>query len=353
MAPSVQNPATSDALDRWRHLMTLAALVKALAPWEFMDETQNFAVQLPPPHEVGLVSVMGASGEHFAVALYLGRRAIFDFWALLADENGTEPEVVLEIDQLQLSWEDRALLDHRDRQLLAALGVKPRGAHAWPMLRRYRAGYIPWFVHDDEIDLMITALEHLLIMAPRFQTAGAPLTPPPGQRYLLRYPASPTLQPADWNERVEGLRCDDWKISLVVDAERMRRVAALPTMEIDVELDVFAAPMMKIDGIEDGVGQPYYPYMLLAADRVQGLIMGFQLVTALDGLDHMWSQVPAALADLLVQIACRPARIFVHRALLSKVLASFCDNVEIELRLVRNLKAVAAARRALAEFAAR
>jgi hypothetical protein len=58
----------SEVQDRWRRLLALAADVKALAPWNFMVETDNFAIDLPAPHAVGQVSVMGARGEHFAVA---------------------------------------------------------------------------------------------------------------------------------------------------------------------------------------------------------------------------------------------------------------------------------------------
>jgi len=342
-----------DVLDRWRHLLTLAAQVKALAPWECMSETDTFALALPAPHHVGLVSVMGANGEHFAVALYLGRRAIVDFWGLLTAQE-SEPEAVLEIDQLQLSWEDRNQLDRRDRQLLADLGLKPRGAHAWPMLRRYRAGYLPWFAGDDELDLLIPALEQLLVMAPRFRADPTVLTPPPGHHYLLRCPPAPGALPAEWQEQFAVFPIDEeMHLTVVVDDARMHRAAALPRLAMNVELDVFAATMMPIDGRHDGVGQPYYPYMLMAAEPRRGIIVGFELLTALQGLEEMWPRIPGACADLLVKAGGRPAQIVVQRPLLAKLLAGLCEALQIELRLTRALPAVAAARRAFAEFSAR
>jgi len=195
----------SQPQDRWRRLLALTSDVKALAPWNFMVETDNFAIPLPAPHAVGLVSVMGARGEHFAVALYLGYRAIVQFWALTADEDGEEPEAVLEIDHLQLSWEDRSMLDRRDRRLLADLGVKPRGRQSWPMLRRYRAGYCPWFATDDEVVAMIAALEQVVAMASRLRSDCAILAPPAGRHYMLRYPPSPSAPPTDWSERFDAV----------------------------------------------------------------------------------------------------------------------------------------------------
>jgi len=340
--------------DRWRHLLALAADVRALAPWDFMVETHNFAIPLPAPHEVGLVSVMGARGEHFAVALYLGRRAIVDFWALVADEGGDEPEVILEIEQLQLSWENRSALDRRDRQVLADLGLKPRGSHSWPMLRRYRAGYCPWFATDDEVAMMIVALEQLVALVPRLRPDCAILAPPPGRHYLLRYPPTPSVPAADWCERFEALPLsEEIQIHAVVDADRVTHIDALPRLALEMELDLFAAPMMRIDGKSEGIGQPYYPYILLGVERGRGIVVGFKTLTALQGLERMWSEIPAAFADLLIGAGARPERIFVHRPLLAKLLARACEDHGIEMHEVRKLKALAAARRSLSEMAVR
>ena len=340
--------------DQWRRLLALAADVKALAPWNFMFETDNFAIPLPEPHVLGLVSIMGARGEHFAVALYLGRRAIVDFWAFVADEGGDEPEAIIEIDQLQLSWEDRNVLDRRDRQLLADLGVKPRGSHSWPMLRRYRAGYTPWFATHDEVAMIISALEQLLAMSPRLRSDSTFLAPPPGRHYLLRYPPAPAAPPSDWCERFDALPlAEEIRIATVVDAGRIQQVDALPQSALEIEVDLFAAPMLRIDGKIEGVGQPYYPYLLLGVERGEGLIVGFQTLTALQGVEQMWSQIPAAFADLLISTAARPKRIFVHRPLLEKLLAGICEHQRIEIQLVHKLKNLAVARRSLNEMATR
>ncbi len=342
----------NETQDRWRHLLALAADVKALAPWAFMDETDNFAISLPAPHAVGLVSVMGARGEHFAIAVYLGRRAVVDFWALVADEGGDDPEAILEIDQLQLSWEDRGALDRRDRQLLADLGVKPRGAQSWPMLRRFRPGYWPWFATDDEVAIMIAALEQLVIMAPRLRTDGDVLTPPAGRHYLLRYPPSPTAPPNDWCERFEALPlAEEVRIPVVVDAGRTAKIDGLPRRSLEMELDLFAAPMLRIEGKQEGVGQPYYPYILLAVERGRGMIIGFKTLTALQGLEPMWSQVPTAFADLLIGAGARPERILVQRPLLARLLTPMCERHEMKVKSVHTLKNLVAARRSLSEMA--
>jgi hypothetical protein len=222
------------------------------------------------------------------------------------------------------------------------------------MLRRYRAGYCPWFAAEDEVAAMIAALEQLLVMAPRLRSDCAVLAPPPGRHYMLRYPRSPSAAPADWCGRFDAAPLsEEVRITAVIDGGRIAQVESLPRLALEMELDLFAAPMMRIDGKRDGVGQPYYPYILLGVERGRGMIVGFRLLTALHGIEPMWSEIPAAFADLLIGAAVRPQRIFVHRPLLAKLLASLCEKQGIEIGLVRKLKNVAAARRSLIEMVAR
>ena len=104
--------------EQWRRLYETAALVKELSPWKWMTETDVFGVQDPNTEEIGFVSVMGLLGEHYGVSLYPNPRALYDFWAL--EEAGPEinPDALLEIPQLQTSFEDRGELDNRDRKVI-------------------------------------------------------------------------------------------------------------------------------------------------------------------------------------------------------------------------------------------
>jgi hypothetical protein len=66
----------------WRALYEVAARVKEMAPWTWMSEDMVFGVQSPETEELGFVSVMGMLGEHYAIALYRGPRALYQFWSI-------------------------------------------------------------------------------------------------------------------------------------------------------------------------------------------------------------------------------------------------------------------------------
>jgi hypothetical protein len=71
-----ENPPT---MEEWRELYEAVVRVKELSPWEWMTETDVFAVQNPETDELGFVSVMGMLGEHYAMSLYLGPEGIYGF----------------------------------------------------------------------------------------------------------------------------------------------------------------------------------------------------------------------------------------------------------------------------------
>src|SRR5262245_55021427 len=181
-------------VEECERLYAAAGRVKKMAPWEWMMEGDVFGVRNPERDEIGFVSVMGAGGEHFAVALYQGADALYDFLALReagrderADRIGAER--VLEIPQLQASFEDRGHLQKEDRDIIKKLGLKFRGASSWPMFRNYAPGMFPWFLTSSEARFLTTALEQLLEVAPRVRDDEDVLRGEEDDEFLVRVPS--------------------------------------------------------------------------------------------------------------------------------------------------------------------
>ena len=127
----------------WRRLYESAVRIKEISPWEWMTETDVFGVQSPESGELGFVSVMGLLGEHYAVSLYLGSEGIHGFLDLQEMGPFADPGALIQIPQIQASFENREELDKRDREVIEELGLKFRGRNAWPMFRSYRPSLFP------------------------------------------------------------------------------------------------------------------------------------------------------------------------------------------------------------------
>ena len=166
---SAEKPEPEELLlpshDEAKALCNLAAQIKALAPWQWMQETDVFGVEDPDTGEIGFVSVMGNVGEYEAVGVYPGAEGLYGFIDFQLDPSAS-PDRLIEIPQIQLSFSEPKFLEKRDRELLKGVGLKFTGSK--PLFRSYRPGFLPWFITLKEARLLIHALSQTLEMAKRF-----------------------------------------------------------------------------------------------------------------------------------------------------------------------------------------
>ena len=203
--------STRSILPTWRHLHDAASRLKTLAPWEWMTESDVFGVEHPETGDLGFVSVMGMLGEHHAVTVYLGPEALAQFWALQQAGPSADPERVLEIPQLQASFEDRDMLQKQDQALIKQLGLKFRGRQAWPLFRSFRPGFVPWFLEPGEVQFLSSILDQVSEVAERLQDNAALLPAPdegglfdPGVPASGASPGMGRSHPTDTDARAEA-----------------------------------------------------------------------------------------------------------------------------------------------------
>jgi hypothetical protein len=292
-------------LDQWRGLFATAIQVKELAPWTWMEETDIFGVQNPATGEPGFVSVMGMAGEHFAVALYPDARALYDFWAMHEEDMDLPrfpPEFLLEVSELQLSFEDRNELRTDDRDLIKQLGLKFRGAQAWPIFRSYGGGLAPWFLSAEEARFLHVALAQLLDVAPRFRENPDLLYPGEDDRYLVRV----SRQEGDslvWEDRIVLVPpVEPEPVQIKMDMQALEALKRLPKGKAVIEADFFIMPVQ----LGERGRRPHFAYMLLLVERDSGYVLGSDLFEPLPSLEAMWGEVPMKVAQYLARVGLRP-----------------------------------------------
>ena len=331
--------------EQWQRLYEAAVGVKELAPWEWMTETDVFGVRDPETGEIGFVSVMGMLGEHYAVSLYPNPEALYAFWAL--EERGPEinPDALLEIPQLQVSFEDRDELENRDRKVIKDLGFTFRGRKEWPMFRSYRPGFFPWFLEAEEAHSLAEALDQLLEVAPRFREVRSLLTPD-DESYLVRVPHQESGTRV-WEDTVmEVPPPEPVSIQIEMDPEALEGLQNLPQSDHEFEIDLFMFPT-PIQG-EKG-SRPVFPYLLLTVDAGSGMVLGTEVLEADPSLEAMWGSVPLAVARQLAGLGLRPEQVTVGSELLFGLLQPLAESSRIELKRSPFLPALYEAREALFE----
>jgi hypothetical protein len=339
--------ANEPTLESWRRLYEVTARVHALAPWEWMEETDVFGLQHPDTGEYGFVSVMGMAGEHYAIALYLGAQGLYGFRQLEERGGSFPPEKLLQIPQIQASFENREELEKQDVNIIKRLELKFRGKRAWPMFRSIHPGYLPWFVEAAEADFLYYALEQLLEVAPRFKKNPALFAQKSPEKYLMRIPPQKD-KIGGWNDDFKQIsRPATVTIPLVLDDALFEHVRTLPRTSGVIEIDFFMLPAPVQDGKEE---RPYFPYTLLIADSKSGALLGTDLLHPDPTLEAMWGQIPVKILELLARVKILPQEMRVSSPLLIELLPGLAKDLNIKFKKARRLPAIDTARLFMQSF---
>ena len=329
----------------WERLVDAAARIKQLAPWEWMEEDQVFGVRDPFSGDLGFVSVMGILGEHPAVAVYLGSRALAEFFDLhqaSPDVLSEYPEYLMEIPQLQASFEDRGDLDNWDRQLLRNLNRKFRGRKAWPRFQSFRPGFMPWQLEPEEVRWLTLVLEQLEDVAPRLQDRRGLLIGEVPGTFLVRSRREGAESAGAWEDRYEMLPTPEYpSVPVPWDPDDVRRLKRAAATRDVIELDLFMFP-----GPIGGKNQrPQTGYILLAVHAPSNMVFGVETLFINESLEKMLGLVPGVILSKLADAGLRPKEIHVQSPRLVGALKAAFEALGTKIVLKPSLKKLRAAKR--------
>jgi hypothetical protein len=329
--------------DEFRRLYDAAMAFKQAAPWEWMTEEEVFGIRNPETGQIGYVSIMGHRGEYLALALYLGSEGLDGFLRMERGEENDNPAILLEIPQLQASFEDRDKLYPEDHQGIKALGLKFRGRQAWPMFRSYVPGYLPWFVTPAEARFLTAALEQALDVTRRLAKDRSLLKPLRQNRYLVR-----TRTDQGW--------ADDWltpppppvRAPLPVDTKRLAAMRhQFPQQHLTFQADLFVLPG-SIKERDDP--RPYLAYTLMVVEANSGLILGHEIMAPKPTLDAVWDQAPTKLLDVIAGFGNLPDRVVVRNDRLRRLFAAVITGLGCQIKVTPRLPALDHARAEMERF---
>lgn len=329
----------------WIRLIEAAGRIKQLAPWQWMQEDEIFGVAHPETGEIGFISVMGALGQHLAVAVYLGASELARFLALHQAPPGVldeHPELLLEVRHLQASFEDREDLEDWDRQLLRRLNLKFRGRKTWPRFRSFRPGFMPWRLEPEETALLTLALEQLEQVAPRLHADRSLLLGDGPGTFLIRSGRTGRGKTLEWEDRHERLPTPEFPpVPLAWDPSDVKKLKRMPARADILELDFFQFP----GAIGKKGERPQAGYILLSLHAQSNLIFGAQTLCVTESIEHMWGQIPGLLLSRLAGPGLRPREIHVQSKLLQNVLQPAFKELGTKILLKPMLKKLRAAKR--------
>lgn len=332
---------SSFKISEWKKLYDTMIEIKKIAPWQWLEETDLFAVQNPENNEIGFVSVMGAIGEHYSIAVYLGERGFHCFWDM---QNCTVKDLLFqklfETPQLQASFEDRQTLEEDEIKLINKIGLTFRGKASWPLFRSHHPGFLPWRLETAEARFLQHVLEQTIDVSLRVKSDRSLLKPDDLEVYLLRKRVR-VKNDYVWQDALyETPQPEPIQIEFM---EKMSAISKLKNMQPDkssLEVDFFMMPAP----IHEKGSRPYLPYVLMLVEQRNGMVLGTELLPPVPTLESLWGRVPAKVSEMLAKQKLLPGKLLVSSELLYQLLLQFCDKTGISLEHVKKLPNASQAR---------
>jgi len=335
-------------LAEWRILYERAIRIKELAPWTWMEEVQIFGVEDPISKTVAYVSISGALGEHVAVIAYVGESAIHRFWRLQAKDGDASSQEILEMRQIQASFEDRSYLETNDLATIRELGMRFRGSQAWPCFRSTYPGCVPWFFDADEARMMTHILEQTEDVVTRVKDDPTILREPGSGRCLVRRHGLGNHGPVWVDEKRDIPPPPTLQIPVRLTEEMIDNIRKHPQTNDVVEADL---AMMLSTPVREGNARPYFPYALALVDGGSGMILSLDLLSPLPSLEEMWGDVIPSITSRLTGMGFIPGTIQVRTEIMEFLVKKLSKQVPLKVRRMESLPKLESALRALQGYA--
>ncbi|MEA2020844.1 MAG: hypothetical protein U9N08_00025 [Candidatus Caldatribacteriota bacterium] len=333
------------SIQEWRDLYEAAIEFKKIRPWDWMWDTDIFGVQNPVTGEIGYCCVMGGAGEHYALAVYLGSEGLNGYLSLQSGENYPSLQDILSLQKLLMaSFEDRELLQKEDIQLTKKFDFKFSGPDSWPLFRSYLPGYHPWYLTGEEARYLTLCLWQAIDVSLRFKGDPKKLTPPTGNRYLVRVPKKDETGLSWDDEWMEPLPLQKAEIIVEpVDEVRLEKIKRrIPDRHGVWEVDYFYYP----SPIRDKKERPYYPYVTLWVDQHSGFVLRHDLAKPAESM----SEFQVNFFKLAEKRKILPREILVKKEETIKLLEPIASELGINVRRVKELKMLEEAQASMSKF---
>lgn len=331
------------SLNEWDALFVAADAIKKQAPWNWMYDSDLFAVEDSKTGEIGYVSVMGALGEHFAIGVYLGGVGLAGFIKIMNGgiEKSDEMDVLGIQNCLMGSFEDRIFLDKQDKDLILQLKRSYRGKNAWPQFRWHEPGFMPQHLTtESHVIFLREVFEQTLIFAERFKENPDLVRPRRDGNILLRKKDKNGFWKEEWIIPVpeeSSIHINQISPTLL---EKLKKQTSRSSLVC--ELDISSSPFC----IGDKHTRASIPFISFLVDHESGYVFD----TYVAEQKSIFCDFPSHLIEIMSKIGVRPQEILIKKEEFVLVLEELCRALEIKLTLVNHLPEITLAKRHMNAF---
>jgi hypothetical protein len=317
----------------------LADVLFALAPWNWMNEEQLIAIRHPETGRLDHISIMGAMGNHFSLAIYLGAEARQRFNLIQSAEYDDRPlsqddtvALILDTPQLQVSFSERGELFKSELAAIKKHGRKYRGNN-WPTFRTFSPGHCPIPANPQETAWLCTAIRQVLEVTPALRIGEDTYRYDHGTVEILTRECLDGVWQTTWHD-------DDFSKFTYPQPEPdsflLEKIRQLPR-EIPLEVHFQLVPNPVGKSRETSV----FPYLLLVVEPKSHFVLGVSMLS-IEGqtYESLLASLPNELLRLCDKHSIRPASIAVASPATHCLLVKTAAALGIPCKLKKRLPAL-------------
>lgn len=308
------------SFEEWRELYDIAIRIKEMKPWEELWDMDLITILLKGKTEPCVCSVMGGTGECFAIAAYNGIEAIRDFFIIAENEDVPTDQLIRYQNNSMCYFGNRDELTKKELNIIKALGLKFRGKNNWIYFRIYEKGYAPYMPDRNEV-IQLTDILQNLHMAIIALYKGTKVDFENGNTLLRRFDEESQL----WLNYQIPLFIPEVKYPIIrlEDQLLVQRLKKQSANKSILELDIAYLNSAINDETYD---KPIITRLCLLADN-NGMIIS---QTMIEPIDDEIDIVLGTIVDYFLQNG-KPKKIIVRDSYILSILTDLCKKVDVKL----------------------
>ncbi|HEX2867050.1 MAG TPA: hypothetical protein VHO03_08400 [Ignavibacteriales bacterium] len=256
----------------FRKLFNTIIAFKESSPWDCFQNADIFAIENPETKQIGYCCIMGAGGETFGIAVYLGQYG----WHWLSDRLQDIPlDLFSQFMQncISVTFENAGELDPGDKQLIKNLGLKFRGKLSYPLLRRYSPGMLPAMVNESEAAFLNLALEQTMFLAPEIKKNPDYLFSAKGDILLRKVSEDKKGWIDQWIN--PDNQFDPVIPNITLISQNIKQISEIDKKKQTKWIaDMFFLPEPIV---EKKGSEPFFPLVLIFINKRNGIILNFRI----------------------------------------------------------------------------
>lgn len=313
---------TKKQLEIRRKLYDIMLAIGEFEPWNDIDEDVPL-IFIPPKSDIQVFfTIIGAHSDVCGVACYLGIENYLMARNRLTSPNTKDEPVICMQNALIGLWGSREDVSKENKALLKELGLKCRGEGGWLHFECYRERYIPRPLNDEEAALLENYLGNLYMMLKSFYEKRMDVNFDERETIFRKYGDN-----GNWyNIKLEDYTViTDKDIQVIVrETENVKRLAAMPSGKMTIELEETCIPIPKKDKT---IGE-YFPLFITAADvKTDEIICHRELLP-----DESRAPALFTIIDELCEQYGKLKEIRINDTFTEELMEDFCQKVGIKLK---------------------